>query len=77
MRALEMAMSAPWAMLPEHIEQLLDVTARENNTTPEALEALGCMQKLFPFWPDARRLVRRSAFGIGVVHSRGWNEGAK
>lgn len=37
MRALEMAMSAPWAMLPEAVENLLAIAAREHD--PQALEA--------------------------------------
>lgn len=37
MRALEMAMSSPWAMLPEAVENLLTIAAREHD--PQALEA--------------------------------------
>jgi len=39
MRAIELAMSAPWAMLPENLEQLLAIAAREHE--PQALEAYG------------------------------------
>lgn len=39
MRALDQAMSAPWAMLPERVEELIAIASRENNPTPEALEA--------------------------------------
>ncbi|MES0100899.1 S49 family peptidase [Mesorhizobium sp. M0019] len=37
MRAYDSAMSAPWAMLPEHVENLLTIAAREHD--PQALEA--------------------------------------
>ncbi|MER8553605.1 S49 family peptidase [Mesorhizobium sp. M1217] len=37
MRAYDSAMSAPWAMLPEHVENLLTIAAREHD--PKALEA--------------------------------------
>lgn len=37
MRALDQAMSAPWAMLPERIEELLAIASREHS--PQALEA--------------------------------------
>ncbi|MER9091519.1 S49 family peptidase [Mesorhizobium sp. M0700] len=37
MRAYDSAMSAPWAMLPEHVETLLTIAAREHD--PQALEA--------------------------------------
>ncbi|PWJ79777.1 signal peptide peptidase SppA [Pseudaminobacter salicylatoxidans] len=39
MRAFETALSTPWAMLPERVEELLSIAARENLATPEALEA--------------------------------------
>lgn len=37
MRAYDMAMSAPWAMLPEHVENLVTIAAREHD--PKGLEA--------------------------------------
>ncbi|MHA6687718.1 S49 family peptidase [Mesorhizobium sp. A556] len=37
MRAYDMAMSAPWAMLAENVEQLLEIAARDHD--PKALEA--------------------------------------
>ena len=39
MRAFEAAVSAPWAMMPERLEELLTIAAREHEATPEALEA--------------------------------------
>jgi capsid assembly protease len=39
MSALESAVSAPWAMLPERVEELLTIAAREHEWSPEALEA--------------------------------------
>lgn len=39
MRAFEAAVSAPWAMLPERLEELLAIAAREHEATPQALEA--------------------------------------
>jgi signal peptide peptidase SppA len=39
MRAYDQAMNASWAMLPEKVEELLDIAAREHNPTPEVLEA--------------------------------------
>lgn len=39
MRAFEAALSTPWAMLPERIEEVLAIAAREHELTPEALEA--------------------------------------
>lgn len=39
MRAFEAAISAPWAMLPERLEELLAIASREHEPTPEALEA--------------------------------------
>lgn len=39
MRILEAAQSAPWAMLPERVEEVLQIAARENEATPEVLEA--------------------------------------
>lgn len=38
MAILESAMSAPWAMLPERVEELLSIAARENEVKPEVLE---------------------------------------
>ena len=37
MRAYDLAVSAPWAMLPERVEELLAIASREHD--PEALEA--------------------------------------
>lgn len=39
MNIVEAAISAPWAMLPERVEELVQIAARENMPTPEALEA--------------------------------------
>lgn len=39
MSALEAALEAHWAMLPDRLETLHEIAARENNPTPEALEA--------------------------------------
>ncbi|ESW92664.1 S49 family peptidase [Mesorhizobium sp. C280B] len=39
MNIVEAAISAPWAMLPERVEELVAIASRENSTTPEALEA--------------------------------------
>jgi len=39
MNALDTAIAAPWAMLSEHVEELVAIAARENDVTPEALEA--------------------------------------
>lgn len=39
MSAFDSAVSAPWAMLPERVEELLSIAARENTVTPEVLEA--------------------------------------
>ncbi|MCB8835946.1 S49 family peptidase [Aurantimonas sp. VKM B-3413] len=39
MRVLEAARSAPWAMLPERVAELIEIAGRENEVTPEALEA--------------------------------------
>lgn len=39
MNIVEAAISAPWAMLPERVEELVAIAARENAVTPEVLEA--------------------------------------
>ncbi len=39
MSALQRAVEAPWAMLGEDVERLLTIAERENNPSPEALEA--------------------------------------
>lgn len=39
MTVLESAISAPWAMLPERIEELVSIAGRYNEAAPEALEA--------------------------------------
>lgn len=39
MRAFDAALSTPWAMLPENLETLLSISARENEISPETLEA--------------------------------------
>lgn len=64
MRALEMAMSAPWAMLPEHVEQLLDIAARENEPTPEALEAYRAARA-----DNGERLGIRG--NVGILYAKG------
>ncbi|RWM29779.1 S49 family peptidase [Mesorhizobium sp.] len=64
MRALEMAMSAPWAMLSEHVEQLLDIAARENQTTPEALEAYRAARA-----DNGERLGIRG--NVGILYAKG------
>lgn len=39
MRVLDAALTTVWAMEPTALERLLDIAARQNETTPEALEA--------------------------------------
>ncbi|TIS37512.1 S49 family peptidase [Mesorhizobium sp.] len=39
MNIVDAAISAPWAMLPERVEELVAIASRENAATPEALEA--------------------------------------
>lgn len=39
MRAFDAALGTPWAMLPESLETLVAISLRENEITPEALEA--------------------------------------
>ncbi|WP_167591811.1 S49 family peptidase [Jiella endophytica] len=39
MRALTAALGTPWAILPHALEEILTIAARENDITPEALEA--------------------------------------
>lgn len=39
MSALDAALTAHWAMVPDSLEALCTIAARENNPTPEALEA--------------------------------------
>jgi len=39
MRAFDAAVGTPWAMLPADLEQLLTIAQRENEITPEVLEA--------------------------------------
>lgn len=38
MKVLEAALSAPWLILPQNLENLLAISAREHQWTPEALE---------------------------------------
>lgn len=64
MRILEMAMSAPWAMLPEAVEQVLEIAARENNPTPEALEAYRAARA-----DNGERLSVRG--NVGILYAKG------
>jgi len=64
MRAYDSAMSASWAMLPEAIEQLLEIAARENDPTPEALEAYRAARA-----DNGERLGIRG--NVGILYAKG------
>ncbi|MER8563648.1 hypothetical protein [Mesorhizobium sp. M0578] len=64
MRAYDSAMSASWAMLPESIEQLLEIVSRENDPTPEALEAYRAARA-----DNGERLSIRG--NVGILDIRG------
>lgn len=64
MRAYDAAMAASWAMLPEAIEQLLDIASRENDATPEALEAYRAARA-----DTGERLSVRG--NVGILEARG------
>ncbi|RWC91657.1 MAG: S49 family peptidase [Mesorhizobium sp.] len=57
-------MSASWAMLPEAIEQLLEIAARENDPTPEALEAYRAARA-----DNGERLSVRG--NVGILSAKG------
>jgi signal peptide peptidase SppA len=57
-------MAASWAMLPEAIEQVLEIAARENDPTPEALEAYRAARA-----DNGERLSIRG--NVGVLDARG------
>ena len=59
MSILESAMSAPWAMLPERVEELLSIAARENEVKPEVLEGYRASQA-----ERGERLKVRDGVGI-------------
>lgn len=58
-RVLEAARSAPWLMMPERVEELLSIAARENEVTPETLEAYRARSV-----SSAERLTRRDETAV-------------
>lgn len=64
MRAYDAAMAASWAMLPEAIEQLIEIAARENDPTPEALEAYRAARA-----DNGERLTVRG--NVGILSAKG------
>lgn len=64
MTVLESAIAAPWAMLPENLDTLLTIAARENVTSPEALEAYKAQ-----FADRGERLQVRD--GVGILNVQG------
>lgn len=59
MRVLDQAMSTPWVMLPERIEELLAIAAREHDPRPAALEAYRVSRA-----DNGERLLVRDNVGI-------------
>lgn len=64
MRAYDAAMAAPWAMLPEAIEQVLEIAGRETDPTPEALEAYRAARA-----DNGERLTIRG--NVGILDAKG------
>jgi len=62
MTIFDVAAEAPWAMLPERLEQLLAIASRQHETPPEALEAYRAAHI-----KDSQRASRRDDTGILYV----------
>lgn len=62
MTIFDVAAEAPWAMLPERLEQLLAIASRQHETSPEALEAYRSTHI-----KDSQRASRRDDTGILYV----------
>lgn len=64
MTAFDIAAAAPWAMLPDRLQGLLEIAAREHEATPEALEAYRATAV-----QRAERATQRD--GVGILHITG------
>jgi signal peptide peptidase SppA len=64
MNISDVAAAAPWAMLPERVEQILNIAAREHDVTPEMLEAYRGVQM-----QKGERVRVRD--GIAVISAQG------
>jgi capsid assembly protease len=64
MSVFDIAAAAPWAMMPERVEDVLRVCARENEATPETLEAYRSQQA-------AKTERARVRDGVGLIYVEG------